>query len=523
MILAFGDIEVDPAKGEVRKDGTPIHVAARAMSLLYLLANNASRIVTKDEIIERIWDGRAITDAAISTVVKEARKAIGDDGARQEVIKTIHGQGFRCVADVRILGQALIAASEMPVEPQGTISELGRQGKPSIAVLPFGAFGATDFRDQMGDAIAADLIAALSRLRWVTVTARGSSFRFRQADPDFASIQSLLGVRYVLSGLIDRADPHIGVTVELARTHDGTVIWSDTFSGTVDQVHQIRSDIIGAAIAAMELHVPLSEAEAARIASPENLDAWAEYHIGLQHLYRFNRRDNDIAQERFKRAILQEPGFARAHAGLSFSAFQSAFMSYSDDSDIKKIIESATASAEKSLELDMLDPFGNYCMGRSRWIAGDVEGMQSWMGRSLEISPNFAQGHYGHALSTMLLSEGDQAIAKNQKAMMLSPLDPLHYAMLGVECMSHIAEGRHEEAAVWGDRGARAPGAHYYMSMIAAVSNDLNGNADAAKKWARDAKRRRPDANTQQFFQAFPFATPDQRGKFEQSLKSLGF
>jgi len=107
MILAFSDVEIDPSKGEVRRDGRLVPAAPRVVSLLHLLAANADRMVTKDEIVDKIWDGRVISDSAISTSVKEARRAIGDSGARQDLIRTLHGQGFRCVADLRILPPVL--------------------------------------------------------------------------------------------------------------------------------------------------------------------------------------------------------------------------------------------------------------------------------------------------------------------------------------------------------------------------------------------------------------------------------
>ena len=244
MILAFSNVEIDPAKGEVRRDGKPVAVAPRVFSLLHLLAANADRMVTKDEIVDKVWDGRVISESAISTSVKEARQAIGDSGARQDLIRTLHGQGFRCIADVRILAATPDLATS-PTETSNPISSLGLiAGKPSIAVLPFANVAAAGEPDPLGDGLAAELISALSRLRFLSVTARGSSFRFRQSAPDFGDIAAILGVRYCLSGIIEAGGSDIAVTVELASTVDGNVIWSDRFSGAVQQVHEIRRRIV---------------------------------------------------------------------------------------------------------------------------------------------------------------------------------------------------------------------------------------------------------------------------------------
>ncbi len=203
MILAFSDVEIDPAKGEIRRDGHLLSVAPRVVSLLHLLAANADRMVTKDEIVDKIWDGRVISDSAISTSVKEARQAIGDSGARQDLIRTLHGRGFRCIADVRILPSATSTLqTEIGVSDQARHQGL-IAGKPSIAVLPFGKVAAEGETDPLGDGLAAELISALSRLRFLSVTARGSSFRFRQSAPDLGAIAKILGVRYCLSGIIE--------------------------------------------------------------------------------------------------------------------------------------------------------------------------------------------------------------------------------------------------------------------------------------------------------------------------------
>lgn len=522
MILAFGDIEIDSRKGEVRRDSHPVRMAPRVMSLLHLLAANSERMVTKDEIVEKVWDGRFISDSAISTSIKEVRQAIGDDGRRQEMIKTIHGLGFRCVADVRLIAPAEPTRSSID-QPQTETDLLDARllGKPSIAVLPMVNVETVNKTDPFGDGLAAELISALSRLSFVSVTSRGSTFRFRQRDPDLGTIAQMLKVKYCLSGIIERTSAEIAVTVELARTSDGVVIWSDRITGAPQTIHEIRQSIIGEVIAALEIHIPLNEAQSARLISPDKLDAWAEYHIGLQHLYRFNPRDNAIAKERFTRATALEPGFARALAGLSFVAFQNVFMGYGSDLDHHK--QDALAFAERSLELDMLDPFGNYCMGRAKWMSGDLDAADTWLGRSLDISPNFAQGHYLRSLVRVLKGEGESIRKENNLAMTLSPLDPLLYAMLGTQAQSYINDERYEEAAMWSEKSAQTPGSHYLLSMLAAAAHELKGDHERAQHWLAMTKSRRPDASVDRFLQAFQYQSESSRSRIEQALKDVGY
>lgn len=516
------EIEVDAPASEVRLDRRCVRVSPRAATFLLLFAGRTGDLVTKDEAITALWDGRAVSDSALSTVVKDLRRALGDDGAHQKIIRTVHGMGFRCLCPVRAAGPAAAPAPRQTPEPPIDNRPLSSFGQPALAILPFEVRGPErETADYLGEAIPAELIATLSRLRWIALTARASAFRLSGRRPDFGEVGRSLGVGYCLTGLVEAARGRLAVATELARLPDGRVIWSDRISGRLDDVHDLRGKVAAAVTGALEIRIPLAEAERARLLPPENLDAWAEFHIGLRHLYRFNPKDNLIARSRFERAIARAPGFARAHAGLSFSSFQAAFMAYGADRAAE--IARATAEAERSLALDPLDPFGAYCMGRSCWAAGDPEAAGAWMGRSVEICPNFAQGHYAHALMRALVGEAAPVFTENELAMALSPLDPLRYAMLGTQAHAAINQADYKAAAHWADRAARWPGSHYLLGMLAAAAHQLNEDGTRAEYWRREVAARRPDAGTRRFFEAFPYGDIPERHQIAQALSQAGF
>ena len=143
-------------------------------------------------------------------------------------------------------------------------------------------------------------------------------------------------------------------------------------------MHAIREDIRSRILTALELQIPLHEANLARLTVTENLDAWSAYHLGLQHMYRFNRTDNAAATALFQQAVARDPGFARAHAGLSFVHFQTAFMRHTDD--IAGESDLARRFAQRGLELDPLDPFVNFTMGRTFWLRATSRA--AWPGSS---------------------------------------------------------------------------------------------------------------------------------------------
>jgi TolB-like protein len=476
MVHVFGDHRLDVSARELWHGATLVRLEPQVFDLLCLLVENRERVVTREEIIARIWGGRFVSDAAVSSRIKSARQAIGDDGERQCFIRTHHGVGFRFVGDATIPRPGERAAAE---------ALAGKAvSRPSIAVLPFQMMGADG--QYIADALPHDLIVELSRLRWLTVIARGSSFHFRGLDATADRVKAALGVRYLLAGSVDIQGRSLAVMIELSDTDDGAIVWSEIYRGRIDAVHDIRAGIAAAVVAALELQIPIAERAAAL----------------------------------FQQAIDREPSFARAHAGLSFAHFESAFLRFA--SDREKAAALARHAAETSLALDPLDPFCNLVMGRAAWLTGDLDAALPWLDRAIELNPNYAQGKYSSAWTRTLLGEGATGRALVDAATALSPLDPLLYGMLGVRAFSHIVLDEPAEAACWGERAARAPRAHPLIALIAAVGHGLNGDGERAKHWAHAAAARQPGIDGAAFFQAFPFRDVRTRSRIERTLRMVG-
>ena len=526
MRYRFGGFELDLTKVELRANGELCPLEPQVFALLAYLVENRERLVSRDELLEKVWDGRLVSDSALASRVKTARRALGDDGKAQRFIRTIHGQGFRFVAEVR-------AEPDEPLifeEPRGlarrgaapcTRHFAGEKTRPSIAVLPFRLIGDTGPYAAAADALPHDLITELARLRWLFVTARGSSFRLREPSPDIVDVGRVLGVRYCLSGTVEVAGRSLTVTAELAETRSGAVIWAERFAGSIDDVHAVRTEIRSRILTALEIQIPLHEAAQARLMGTENLDAWSAYHLGLQHMYRFNRMDNAAATELFERAVAQDPGFARAHAGLSFVHFQTAFMGHADDLARERAL--SRSYAERGLDLDPLDPFVNFTMGRTYWLEGDLESGLAWLERATSLSPNYAQGIYARAWTETLSGRGFEGREHVDLAIRLSPLDPLFYGMLGTRAFTHLAQGEDLEAASWAERAARSPGAHVLIAMIAAAAHALAGHDTEARSWAENVRERNPRLTRKDFFRAFPIKPEPMRSRLSVALQNLGF
>lgn len=516
MIYKFDQFELDLDKAELRSRGITINIEPQVYALLALLIQNRDRLVSRDEIIDKVWGGRFISESAVSRRVKTLRQTVGDNGAKQRLIKTIHARGFRFVADVQISKARATAAGDANEK-----SQLPLDGRPSIAIVPFAVLGDPGPFAAIGQALPHELIAELSRIRWLSIIARGSSFQFQPRTGNAQTVARALAVRYCLTGTVEFSGQLLSVMVELTDAQCGRIVWAERFHGRIDDIHNIRGSIRSRIVTALEIAIPAYEAEGARLVVSENLDAWSAYHLGLQHMYRFNRHDNAKAEALFQVAVSKDPAFARAYAGLSFVHFQTAFMRNTDDQATEADL--ARQFAERAMEHDPLDPFVNFVMGRSFWLKGDLDNSLGWLERSTQISPNYAQGIYARAWTEALSGDGAKSRENVDLAMQLSPLDPLYYAMLGTRSLSHMVDGDNEEAALWADKAARSPGAHVLIAMIAVVTHALAGLEQGAIKWADDVRSRNGKLSQEDFFRSFPVKSEDVRARASAAFKAQGF
>ena len=501
MVWQIGPYELDGDRFELRLDGVAVAIEPQVLAVLMHLVAHRDRLVTRDDLIATVWNGRIVSEAAISSRIKSARQALGDSGDRQTMIRTVHGMGFRFVHDV-VPGAPAAAMAPLPLA--AVVVERAAPQRPSIAVLPFSLVGAAGPHAIIAEALPQDLISDLSRLHWLFVIARGSSFQLRATDPDIRQVGVLLGVNYCLSGRVEVAGQRLTIDVELSDTRDCGIIWNERHQIAAADIHAVRAQICSGVIAALDLQIPAHEARIARLRSPSQLDAWASYHLGLQHMYRFNPADNAQALRQFDHALSLAPEFARAHAGLSYCHFQSALVGYAPDPAVASA--AAFRSAEAAIAADRLDPFANMTMGRAFWLSGQVEHGMSWLDQAVALNPNYAQGIYSRAWARTITGNGVDGGADADLAMALSPLDPARFAMLSTRALAHLVSGDTGQACVWADRAATSPGAHALILLNAAICHVMGGTPDKAQYWADEARRRQPGLTQSDYFRSVPLS-----------------
>jgi TolB-like protein len=512
MHHVFGSYALYPDRAELVGPEGSVRLEPKAFAVLRLLVENHDRVVSREEMIEAIWGGRFVSDAAVSTALKFARKAVGDDGAQQTMIRTMHGLGHRFVAPVerRVDATTVVQAVE-PAQEQ-------TDRRPTIAVLPFVQNAGEAVH--VGDGLADEIISSLSRLRWLRVIARESTFRFRQDGIDLEGLRRVLGAGYALSGRVELVAGRLNVSVTLIETLSGSVVWSDRFNPALAELHLARQEITSAVIGALDLRISQAEAATARTKSTEMLDAWGAYHLGMSHFNRFNAHDNVIAAGLFERATVLDPGFATAFAAWSIARFQDAKLGY--QTDFAAIAPDVRSLAERAVELDPYDPLASMAMGRVQSLEGNPEDGIFWYERSVRLSPNFAKGYFSQGVSDLLAGRNVQSCVDVDLSLGLSPLDPLLGPMLSIKAMSFLLEGNRALARDWSLQAVRSNQSHYIVIASTALICHLAGDAARAAHWTAVLLARRPDASVSMFQRALLFADLQTRAMIRRALVELG-
>jgi DNA-binding SARP family transcriptional activator len=396
----------------------------------------------------------------------------------------------------------------------------------SLAVMPFVEEIGDGTGGGLADGLTHDIITRLAKLRDFFVIARGSVFALAEKNIAPEDAGRRLNVDYVATGTV--RGPTGGtvrgptgrliVSVELIEVRTARIVWAETFERRPDDIFAVLDDICDSIVSSISAEIETVERNRAMLKAPNSLNAWEAYHRGLWHMYRFTQTENEQARHFFDMALRLDPTFARAYAGLSFTHWQNAFQRWGD-----RDRESALAfeSAGHSLLLDDHNPAAHWAMGRALWLRGEQDGSLLELERAVDLSPNFALGHY--ALSFVHSQSGDPqaAIGSSDHSRHLSPFDPLLFGMLGARAMAHVRLGQFEEAAEWALKAAARPNAHAIILAIAAHCLALAGRLDEARGYAAAMRKTLPHYSSDDFIGTFRFG-PDAAALFRQGARRIG-
>jgi TolB-like protein len=408
-------------------------------------------------------------------------------------------------------------AAARPLVPEPGTSAAARRA--SIAVMPFvDHMPINAARGGLADGLVHDIITRLAKLRSLFVIAQGTVFALDERSVGAAEAGRTLNVDYVVGGSLRRQGDRINVSVELAETRSARILWAETLVYKLDDTFELLDDIGNRIVASIDSEIEATERNRAVLKQPTSLDAWEAHHRGLWHMYRFNEADNQRARHFFEMAVRLDPTFARAHAGLSFTHFQSTFQRWAEPGSA---IDSAYTAASQSLLADERDPAAHWAMGRALWLRGRQEPALAELETAVQLSPNFALGHYTLAFVHSQSGDPQAAIGFSDHSRSLSPYDPLLFGMLGTRAMALARLRRFEESADWALRAAARPNAHAHIHAIAAHCLALAGRVDEARGVIASIRERVPLYRGEDFLAAFRFE-PEGRALFASASRAIG-
>ncbi|MFO0693838.1 MAG: hypothetical protein U0230_09815 [Polyangiales bacterium] len=434
--------------------------------------------------------------------------------ASRERYRRIHAE---IRAELARRERALEVLSPTPGPPgtePGAREEARHVPHGSVLVLPFEAD--TEDAKRMAHAMADDVIDRLARLRSLFVIARGTAHALHDRGIEPLEAGRLACVEYVATGTARRTGEKLALRLEVLETRHGALVVTEELEVDLSAPFGAIDAIAGTIAEEIER----SERRRAVQKPPSSLDAWEAYHRGLWHAYRFTGPDNALGAHFFREALARDPGFARAHAGLSFTHFQNAFLGLVPDRESE--IAKAFDSARESLASDERDPAAHWAMGRALWLRSAHEDSIAALERSVALGPSFALGHYMLAFVHAQSGDPELAIAASDTSRRLSPFDPLQFGMIGSRALAHLRLGQHDEAAEWAVRAATRPNAHAHILAIAAASLALADRGDRAREFVARIREQRPGYTVDDFLHAFHLARETERG-IRGVARSIGF
>ncbi len=464
----FGRFALDADSGMLFHAGEPVLLGSRATALLRLLLDRATEPVSKDALIEAAWPGLAIEDSNLTVQIAALRRVLAQDGGANW-IETLPRRGYRYVGPPVARGEPGTSESPQPQKPE-------IPDKPSIAVLPFDNLGGADawFADGMVD----DIITGLSRIKWLFVIARNSSFVWRGRSVDVKQVGRELGVRYVLEGSVRRADNRVRINAQLADAASGAHVWAERYDRTLDDVFALQDEIALAVVGAIE--PSLRRAEALRVARkrPDSLDAY-ELVLRAQADVESGMPDRAAsALPLLQRALTLDPSYALAH-GLSAMAHHNRFLRAGlHEQDRAASVRHARSALLHGRDDALALTFAGFSLGMD---AHDRSAAFAAFNAALALSPSTALAFILGSVVHSWAADAERAIEWGERALRLSPFDSWAFGAFGSQALGHYLNDRPQQAAKAAWQAVQSNPAHSINYVILIGPLVALGRLDEAK------------------------------------------
>jgi len=407
--ISFGRFRLDLARRELRRGEKPVRLGSRALDILCVLASARGKVVSKDELMERVWAGVVVEEHNIQVHISALRRALAEDGDGESWIVTVPGRGYRLLPQ-----PGPPAADNATAEPRAPVAE-----HPSLAVLPFLNLSSDPEQEYFADGMVEEIITALSRIRWLFVIARNSSFTYKGQTADVKRVGRELGVRYVLEGSVRKSGNRVRITCQLIDAGTGAHLWADHFDGPLEDVFDLQ-DRVASTVAGV-IEPALQEAETTRSTARPTTDLTAyDLFLRAHAMVWSSARQIPEALDLLEQAIARDPLYGPALAWAAMCCYRLCVDGSGADpvGDSRKGIDFAQRALKSAS--DDPDVVVNAALALS-YFGEDIDAMIALVDRALALNPNFARGWHVGGILRLFAGEPDLAIEHAETALRLSP------------------------------------------------------------------------------------------------------
>ena len=518
----FSDHVLDVNLRELTRGGESVAVEPQVFDLLVHLIENRDHVVTKDDLIETVWDGRIVSESTLTSRINAARRAVGDSGKDQAVIRTNARKGFRFVGDLQPPRNGegrSIAPPMLDFTGEPLHRPLPALDRTAIAVLPFVNLSGESEQEYFSEGISEDIITALSKLRWFYVIARNSSFIYRGKSVHHEQVGADLGVGYIVEGSVRKDGDHVRIAAQLVDVATGSHLWAERYDRNLADVFAVQDEITQAVVAAIEPQLYAAENFRIRRKAPESMDAWGLVMRALSHYWRVTRQDNVAARALLEKAIAVDPTYGQALSLLAACHTFSAHMGWEDMSIAVPVAERAALAA---IRADSEDAWAHYALASVYLFHRRFDDCLAEFELALRLNPSFspARGIYGVALSYRgRWEEGDRAA---REALKLSPRDPFAAIYCGVAAYCQYIGGNYAEAIRLSREALRQRTDFVGAHRVLTAALGMAGGVDAARTALEGVRRTQPGLTLAWLASELPFEHDADKAHYLEGFRRAG-
>src|SRR5579862_766609 len=520
MQFRFSNHTLDIDRRELLRDRDAVAVEPQVFDLLVYLVENRDRVVSKDDLIASVWCGRIVSDSTLTSRINAARRAVGDTGQAQRLIRTIARKGFRFVGDVRTQANAdkSSPAGASPDQAAETQPAPPLPDRPAIAVLPFVNMSGEPEQEYFSDGISEDIITALSKLRWFFVIARNSSYIYKGKPVHMKQIAEELGVGYVVEGSVRKGGDRVRISAQLNDVATGSHIWAERYDRELADVFAVQDEITETVVAAIEPKLYAAENFRATRKPPDSMDAWDLLMRALSYFWRVTRSDNAVAQALLEKAVVIDPNYGRALGLLAYSHTFGAQMGWEDVAAMPV----AKRAAQAAILVDSEDPWAHLALGYVYQFTRRFDESLAELETALRLNPNFSLGHGYYGLTLSYCARWEEATLATAHALRLSPRDPLSALYYGIAAYAQFVGRNYEEAMRQARVSIRLRGDFVGAHRVLTAAAGMAGESDIAKAALAELRRAQPNISLAWIAGQIPTQQDAEREHYLEGFRRAG-